>query len=59
MYAHAMYSRETVVVAEMQYSDLQDERSMRSLDVVFGPEFERYVVFPFFQLSVQFTNRVK
>lgn len=55
---HPMNGGQAIVVSEMEDNDVQDQRRMCGLDIVFRPEVDWDAVFPFLQFLVEITNGV-
>lgn len=54
-----MDGRQAIVVGEMKDHNVEDQRSMRCLDLVFWSEINGYAVLPLFEFFVEFANGVQ
>lgn len=56
---HSVNGCKTVVVGEMQYHDVQDQRGVRGFDLVLWPKVQWNSILPLLKLFVQLADGVE
>ncbi len=54
-----MNGGEAVIVCEMKDNNVENERRMRRLDLVFRSEVERNAILPFFELVIKLAYSIQ